>query len=90
MTMDYTVWGMRELIERIHELEARERATVATIASIQSDGALCMDNMDDCRDMAQQFADAWKLQGKERAEFAKAAGFESVADMDTPRDNDTE
>lgn len=59
------------------------------VADITGGGALCMDSEDDCRDMARQFADAFQLEDAERAEFADAAGFESVADMDMPRYDET-
>lgn len=60
------------------------------VKGIVTGGSLCMDNMDDCRDMAQQFADKFNLKGRARDTFAKQAGFTNATDMDLPRDVDTE
>lgn len=56
------------------------------VGSIISDGALCMDSEEDVRDMARQFANGLNLHKAERTAFATLTGFDSAADMDTPRE----
>lgn len=69
----------------------KELKTVAKVVNdLISGGALALDNEDDCRDLAQQFADAFKLKGAEREAFAKASGYVSAEAMDMQRDCDDE
>lgn len=56
------------------------------IRGITSDGALCMDSEDDCRDFARQFADALAETNPlfNREKFASACG---ITDIDKPRED---
>lgn len=58
------------------------------VSDIIESGSLAMDNEEDCRDLAQQFANGLELTGLERELFATRAGFAEADEMDIPREVD--